>query len=284
MTELPATVPSIAQARKRALIVPREHGAWGLLLVPLFTGVAAGMASPWRIWPTIVFTVAALALFWLRTPLESLLGTSPLTARGPEERRIAIKAAIGLAAIFIACIAALLWKGQNLKLLLIGCAAAIAFVAQDILRRQGRKTRMAAQLAGAMGLTLTAPAAYYVASGHLDHRALALWLANWIFAGNQIHFVQLRIHAARSAGFAERFAQGRVFLLAQPAVLLVLGLAAVYRLAPPLLVIAFIPAVVRGTYWFFQKPAPLDVTKLGWSEMRQGLIFGALVALAFILS
>ena len=38
----------LMQARMRALIVPREHGAWGLLLVPLFTGVVAGIASEHR--------------------------------------------------------------------------------------------------------------------------------------------------------------------------------------------------------------------------------------------
>jgi hypothetical protein len=30
------------QERRRALILPREHGAWGLLLVPMITG--AGVA------------------------------------------------------------------------------------------------------------------------------------------------------------------------------------------------------------------------------------------------
>src|SRR5450432_1958183 len=35
---------------------------------PLFTGVVAGFASEHRIWPLLLFTVAALSLFWLRTP------------------------------------------------------------------------------------------------------------------------------------------------------------------------------------------------------------------------
>ena len=38
-----------------------------------------------------------------------------------------------------------------------------------------------------IGLTSTAPGAYYVATGQLDGRAWALWLANWLFAGDQIH-------------------------------------------------------------------------------------------------
>ena len=57
------TALDIAQAqslRTRALIIPREHGAWGLLLVPLFTGVAAGISSTQTVWPLFLFTVAAL--------------------------------------------------------------------------------------------------------------------------------------------------------------------------------------------------------------------------------
>lgn len=58
---------------------------------------------------------------------------------------------------------------------------------------------MAAQLMGVIGLTCAAPSAYYIGAGRLNERALVLWAANWAFAGNQIHFVQLRIHAARAA-------------------------------------------------------------------------------------
>ena len=45
MIETSDAVRAVRRTRTRALIVPREHGAWGLLLVPLFTGVVAGFAS-----------------------------------------------------------------------------------------------------------------------------------------------------------------------------------------------------------------------------------------------
>ena len=86
MTETSEAVRAAQQARTHALIVPREHGAWGLLLVPLFTGVAAGFNSVHRIWPLLVFTVGALSLFWLRTPIESLFGTGFLTTHTSRER------------------------------------------------------------------------------------------------------------------------------------------------------------------------------------------------------
>lgn len=272
------------QARIRALVIPREHGAWGLLLVPLFTGVVAGFASEHRIWPLLMFTVAALSLFWLRTPVESLIGTSSLTASTESERRTAFIASMLLAALATACLAGLMWKGQNLQLLLLGGATALAFLVQSVLRSLGRKTRMTAQLVGAIGLVCTAPAAYYIGTGRFSERAFILWLANWIFAGNQIHFVQLRIHSARATTFSEKLAHGRLFLLAQPVLLASLVVAAFWRVLPPLAIVAFLPALVRGTLWFFKKPEPLDVRSLGWSEMKQGVAFGLLLAVAFIYS
>jgi len=266
------------------LIVPREHGAWGLLLVPLFTGIAAGVASARQMGPLVLFTIAALALFWLRTPVESLVGSGLATACTRRERLTALLAAILLGAVSAACLGGLMWEGKDRQLLLLGAVALLTFLVQAGLRRLGRWARMPAQLVGAIGLTCTAPAAYYVATGQLSERALALWAANWVFAGNQIHFVQLRIHAARASNFSEKFARGRAFFLAQPVLLAALVFAALWRAIPALTVVAFLPALVRGTQWFFRKPEALDVKRLGWSEMKQGALFGVLLALAFIVA
>jgi YwiC-like protein len=272
------------QARARALIVPREHGAWGLLLIPLFTGVAAGLAPRYHVGSLLVFTVGALALFWLRTPVESLLGTAAIKAHTSQERRTALLTSAVLIVVSGACLAGLMWNGKNLQILLLGTVAALAFAIQALLRRLGRQARMAAQLVGVIGLTCAAPAAYYIGAGRLDERSLVLWAANWAFAANQIHFVQLRIHAARAANFSEKFAQGRSFFLAQIVLLVVLILSVVLQAAPALTIIAFVPMIIRGTQWFFRKPEPLDVKRLGWSEMKQGVLFGILLAIAFICS
>ncbi len=143
---------------------------------------------------------------------------------------------------------------------------------------------MAAQLVGVIGLTCAAPAAYYIGAGLLNERSLVLWAANWAFAGDQIHFVQFRIHAARAANFSEKIAQGRTFFLAQMVLLVVLIVAVFLRVAPSLTIIAFVPVIVRGTLWFFRKPEPLDVKRLGWSEMKQGVMFAILLSIAFICS
>lgn len=270
-----------ARARVRALIIPREHGAWGLLLVPLFTGAAAGIAGIHQVWPVALFTIAVVALFWLRTPAESLLGGSPLTAQTPSERSIAVVACGMLVVIAGTCLAFLMHDGRRNGLLLLGSVVGAIFVAQVILKNLGRKLRMAAEIVGALGLTCTAPATYYVASGQLDFRAWGLWAANWIFAGNQVHFVHLRIHAARAFNFQEKFSQGRWFFVIQLIMLPAIIVATNCHWLPPYAFVAFAPALIRSLYWFFRGPAPLQIKNLGWSEMAQGALFGLLLAVVF---
>ena len=134
---------------------------------------------------------------------------------------------------------------------------------------------MAAQMVGAIGLTCTAPAAYYIGTGRLSERAFILWAANWIFAGNQIHFVQLRIHSARASTFGEKFARGKLFLLAQPVFFAALVIASFWRVLPPLVIVAFVPALVRGTLWFCRKPESLKMssTTTGRLEMAEAQAF-----------
>jgi len=281
VTEAIQSEAAMRQARRRAMFVPREHGAWGLLLVPLFTGTVAGMAPEYRVGPLFAFLVAALALFALRTPVESLAGTGAISASTAGERRVALLAALCFAAPAAGTLVFLLWRGWYSGLLLLGAASALALVAQAVLRKMGRGTRMLSQLVGAISLTCTAPAAYYIGSGRLDTRAFVLWAANWLFAADQIHYVQLRIHAARAATPAEKLARGKWFLAGQ--VLLLAALLAAARLSylPPLAILAFVPALARGAAWFFRGAEPLDVRRLGWSEMKQGVAFGVLLALVF---
>ena len=161
-----------------------------------------------------------MSLFWLRTPVEAWLGTSAIKAQTKSERAIVARAVLGIAGLAAASIAALLWNGHNRGLLLIGSIAALAFAMQAGVKKLGRKGRMPAQMIGALGLTSTAAGAYYVATGKLDVTAIALWLTNWLFAGNQIHYVQLRIRASHGATMDEKLQQGMAFFAGQ---ILVIG-------------------------------------------------------------
>lgn len=270
--------------RNRALIVPREHGAWGLLLVPMVTAAGVAFRQSTNVFPFVLLLTAALSLFWLRTPLESLLGISAMRAETKEERGSVAFVVLYLAIVAVLASSMLLWAGQNPLLWLIGAAAGVAFVAQAVLRKMGRHTRMLSEIVGTIGLTASAPAVYYVITGKFGITGWMLWLANLMFAGNQIHYVQIRIHTCKLSGLRAKLARARTFALGQLAMAAVLGATCWLGWMPWLVLLAFIPLLLRGFYYFVQKPAPLRVRRLGWNELAQAIVFCVLFIMTFALS
>jgi hypothetical protein len=275
------TIPQ--KERRRALVVPREHGAWGMLLVPLVTGAAVGLLGGGHVVPVLLLTTAVLALFWLRTPVESWLGTGAVRVQTRQELQLVRGIILPLATVAAVSLSALFWYGNNRGLIWLGVLAGAAFVAQMFLKRMGRTTRMAAEVVGALALTLTAPAAYCVATGRLDARAWALWLVNWLFAADQIHFVWLRIRGARAVGLRQKFTVGWSFLAGNIILGGMLALACHFSWLSALTLIAFAPVLFRGLVWFAKKPQPIVVRRLGWTELAHALVFGVLLTAGFSL-
>ena len=261
------------------MLWPREHGAWGMLLVPLATGAIVGELRGGTVAPVLLFLAAALALFCLRTPVEALLGASAVRAqKGTERQWVVLGAAIysAIAAVTLG----ILFRHGNRGLLLLGAAAAASFGVQAGLRKLGRSTRTSSQVLGAIGLTSTAAGAYYVTTGHLDARALALWFANWLFAANQILFVQLRLHAAKVEGIGHRFAAGWHALLGLGITIVLLFGAFEAGTLPRRAVLAYHPMILRNLWWYFQKPRPLNVHRLGVRELISAVVFGVIFIIA----
>ena len=265
--------------RRRSLITPREHGAWGILLIPLVTGASVGLLKGGDAKRLAPFSIAAFALFCLRTPVESWIGTGPLRARTASELGF-VRGFTGLLALAsIAALVWLFWGGRNRALFWMGAAAATAFFLQAVLKVQWKTARTAAQVVGAAGLTLTAPAAYYVVTARVDVAAWWLWAANLLFAGNQIQFVQVRIRAANSSDREERLTLGLGFLIGQTILMALLVAGCVLRLLPPYTAVAFVPVLYRGFAWFVRNPRPLAIHSLGRSELLYACMFGLLLIL-----
>jgi hypothetical protein len=266
-----------AAGRKRSLIIPREHGAWGILLVPLVTGASSGLLTGGRFAGLVPLCVVALTLFWLRTPVESWAGIAAVRARTPGEFQVVLKTVLGLAIASGCGLIWLFWGGRNHALIWIGCAAAVAFLIQSLSRRAWRGSRTAAQMVGAAGLTATAPAAYYVVTGRLDAAAWSLWAANLLFAVNQIQFVQMRIHAAHVTNRRQKLTMGRGFLAGQfvlTALIVASCSGGIFRWPAAT---AFLPVLARGFAWFMVEAKPLAIHALGKSELAYACVFGLMM-------
>ncbi|MBZ5506684.1 MAG: YwiC-like family protein [Acidobacteriia bacterium] len=275
--EFPRRTPPSTQ-----LLVPREHGTWGLWLLPLISGGVVGYWSGPGVAakPALWFCLAAACAFLIYQPLESLLGFSLLKIRTQRQQRVAILWVIVLTAVAAISVLQLI-QLHRAMVLLFGLVACACFGLRTLLGRS-RSFRVPKQLIGAMGLSSTAAGAYYAMTGQVDTTSLALWLASWLFAAGQIEYVQLRLHAAqaRSRRRKARASVGVGFLH-----LLMLGAAVAGGLAgvaPLWLGIAFIPAVARLGIWIFRSWRPLSVHILGFSELFQGLLFNGLLTAAFL--
>jgi hypothetical protein len=266
--------------RRKALVVPREHGAWGILLIPLVCGATLGLMNHGRPGYILPFAVAAFTVFWLRTPLESWLGRSAMKAQSDEELRLVRQAVAKLSIVSLITFAMIFWGGQNLGLVWFGVVASAAFLVQAFLKKS-RDRRALAEVIGAAGLTATGPACYYLATGAMDRIGWAIWIACFLFAANQIHYVQTRIRAARPLSPREKLALGRGFVTAQFAVLFLLATVCWMERTLWPVTLAFVPTLYRGFAWFARGPEPLKIHALGWSEMRQAVAFGILLIAGF---
>lgn len=265
------------------LLVPREHGTWGLLLFPLISGTIVGYSasSNTSIKAALWFLLTTLSAFLIYQPLERLLGLSLIKARSRQQHRIAILSVIALAVIATAGVVELFHLHRGL-VLGFGLAALGCFGIRLILGNS-RSMRVPRQLIGALGLSSTAAGAYYAASGRIDRIGILLWLASWLFAVGQIEYVHLRISAAQARSRRQKVRLSIAVCLLH---LLMIGAsltAALAGFAPLLLTLAFVPSIIRVGVWLATPWRPLRVHTLGLSELLQGLLFNILLVSAFLI-
>jgi hypothetical protein len=125
MASVAPAMQTLSRTRWRAFVWPREHGAWGMLLVPLVTGAAAGHPRGERVVWVLIFAAVALGLFCLRTPVEAGLRISPLRPQNAEERRLIHFSIYTYASVAALALAVLIQWAHAFGLLLLGAAAAI---------------------------------------------------------------------------------------------------------------------------------------------------------------
>ena len=272
---------NVVPIRRWALVWPREHGAWGIVLVSLITGAAVGLSSASKLVPLLWLVLTALATFCLRTPLENSMPKSPFRPRTQAEWRW-VKAAASTYILIGVFAGDMLWFDGALRLIWVLAPFAFAlFAAQALVKRLGRAFRMPAQILAVFGMTLAAAAGYIVASETTGKLAIGLWLLNGLFATNQVLYVQFRIAEAREAQHPSSTKRKRIFLASQVVTVLAIIAGAYAGFLPGLALIAFVPLFVRGGIWSLRTgQAPLRIHRLGKTELAHAILFGLLLIAA----
>lgn len=270
-----ARVETIPAPRMRALLVPREHGAWGMLLIPFFCGAGVGIAHSRASYRALALLLSViLMLFVARTALESSLRLRPLKARSSEEQRLTLVVACLSVAATLPGLVVL--AKMSPPLVFVGAIAAGALCLNWMLARD-RGHRIFSEIVGAIALTSTSAAAYCVATGKIDAIAWLLWSLNWMFAGTQIAFVHVRLRTAKGPGRETRWRSAGWLLGGQCMIALGCILAWAFGYASLWLVLAFMPITFARLLWCALPPRPLQLKALGFSELVHAIVFGILL-------
>jgi uncharacterized membrane protein len=264
------------------LLLPREHGTWGLLLLPLISGAIVGyVATPSAsLKAALWFLLTALSAFLIYQPLEAVLGFSLIKTRSQRQQRVAIISVIALAMIATAGVLELFHLHRGL-VVVFGLAALACFCVR-LLLGSSRPMRVPRQLIGALGLSSTAAGAYYAASGRIDRTSILLWLASWLFAVAQIEYVHLRISTAQVRSRRQKLRSSLSVCFLHLLMIATFVTAAFVGLAPPLLAVASVPSIIRLGIWLARPWRPLGIHIIGVSELLQGLLFNILLVGAFV--
>jgi hypothetical protein len=169
----PSAAASPASAPKErsswsAVLVPTEHGGWGLTLEPVLLGL---LLAPG--WSGVGLGIAAFAMFLARTPCKILL-VDAHRHRSLGRTRLARRAVFGYAALLAACLSVPLVRAPGRSWLpLVVVAPLVALELWFDMRSRGR--RLLPELAGAIGIAGLA-AMIVMADGRSGRIAVACWL------------------------------------------------------------------------------------------------------------
>ena len=262
---------------RSTLKLPREHGAWAMVYVPFVLGVLVGGQISL---PVLLLLISTSVIFISR---ESLLVWWRARNRGrqSQQARQAGKLLAAYSVIAIGCGAPLIFVYRLywlLPLLVVGLTL-LLINGKQATEFEERSTR--SEVMAIVGLTMAAPAAYYVGRSDWDQTAWWLWALNAAYFASSVFYVKQCVASfhARRQDIRQRVkwncSSYHAFLLVS-----LLALALTNNL-PLFALIAFLPALVRA-FWGLLRPAQqLNLKRIGVAEIIYSLLFLVFVTLTF---
>ena len=281
-----------------ALALPREHGAWAMLLMPYLVGTAA---AGWGGWPSLLLLVSILSVFCSSRSLEltwQLSGAlrqaeaaqkaspaDPGHLQEIRQRRLQaiVRLAVYLGFGVVAGLVLLLLYGRWM-LVPMAVVAASALLSQLVLRRRKLDRTWPARLLVIAGLSMSGPAAYYAAFGLLGRHAAAVWLLSFFYSGASVFYVRLFYRPSirqKPVSPTEGRTRAEVHLLAY----LTLGTAVLSALwlagwVPAVGLLAMLPLVIKTAWAGFRRGYRPSLKRIGMAEMGHTALFALLASIA----
>tara|TARA_B100000315_G_scaffold2440_1_gene2250 strand:+ start:6233 stop:7054 length:822 start_codon:yes stop_codon:yes gene_type:complete len=263
-------------------IIPKEHGAWAILLVPYLSGTfASGKPGV----PAFLLLVCVISLYLLRGCAEFYLSNLIKKKEHYQNIKSFYFLTISFVALFLLTSTPLLFYFQLCNLLVLGLLAFLFISLYYLLILKKKNYRMSQQFIAFSGLTLSAPAAYYATTGKWDANIFILWIVNVIFFQLGMLYVHNRIGLNKKRGqivhfldklrFARNLIWGWCF-----SVIIFYGLI-LAGLIHPVFFIILLPITIHIIAGIFFDKRDLKIKRMGYSLVGQNIFFTIILIYLF---
>lgn len=259
-------------------LFPKEHGTWAMLLVPWIVG--CGVARAWNrrelllLLATLMFFLAQNQIMnWLRLRFASV----PNPAAMQRVRNLfLIFSGVGILAVI-----PLLERYHLTGLVYFGLIAVVLTALSMMLVNRKMDRSLLGQFLAAAGLSLSAPLAYYVATGYYSRIGLELWGINFLFFLGGVFYVQMKIDAlSHRTGFqslASRFGFAAKTLAFDWVILLAVFLILEQGLLSPWATVALVPTAIQALVGAARLDHPAKLKRVGILSTMHSILFAALL-------
>lgn len=247
-----------------------------MFLAPLVAGIGAGRVFSVD---TLFLALAAFGFFLLRYPLMLAIKSRAPDARAQSLRWSAIYAVLTTAFGGALVLSSRLWLLLPFGLLGFGTLGFYLWLA-------ARRAEMSTlgEWIGILGLALSAPAAYLVATGVLDATAIALYVLNVLYFGGTVLYIKFKVRQQprlTAKTWGEKLWAGRASIAYHAIVIALVAVCIAFGFIPVLVSIAFIFPMCKVIGGVLNQPTRLNIKRLGFIEAGFTLAFLAIVLLAY---
>ncbi len=244
-----------------------------MLYIPFFTAaLCSGVVNLRLLFAFLVITIA----FFLQQPLLTAIRLYPARKSNPERFRFLARWSAIYAILLSVLFGTLYTLVHDGRLLLFVVIGGGIFFAHLQLKTERADRKIAGEAVSVFSLTSTAPFTWFVVTGKFETFAFLLWALNILYFVSSLFYVRLRVtRAVKKRNPAPVATQCVVYHLA---ILVLLTAAVSLQIFSPVVLLAFLPILIRAGWAVFSKDSSLNLQRIGWMEVGLSLIFVALLS------
>jgi hypothetical protein len=225
-----------------------------------------------------LLVVSALGVFMSYAPLTALM--RELMVGSHDREHLVARTLWGFIYLAGGIGAALPLMQQGLWMIVpLGAAALLLYFTNFLLTRTHQRSVLT-DLVAVAGLTLGAPAMYYVLTRTLDVHAWILYSVSFLFFGSSVVYVHFKIQATRGKKsdwtLSERLHAGRLNLAYHAFVIAIVLALSLYKLTPATAVLAFVPITIHACYGTYRLSSRVSFPRLGFALLAHSIGFALL--------